>query len=177
MPMTQNKDLDSRLNDKLQQHYAVKPHPDFLSELKNDVLDHFNGQRQAKTRRYKFAFASIAVVLVLVIVLFATPLGSALAQEFVELFSRAESNVMPNYPGQTAIARDATLAAAPTLTPGPKYTLTPTPTITPGPGDKKSNKSPVLMSWRQPTCPGQSNSMVLPTTRKLISFTCSTMGE
>ena len=138
MPMAQNKVLDSRLNDQLQQHYAVNPHPDFLSELKNDVLDHFNGQRQAKTRRYKFAFASIAVVLVLVIVLFATPLGSALAQEFVELFSRAESNVMPNYPAQTAIARDATLAAAPTLTPGPKYTLTPTPTITPGLGDKLS---------------------------------------
>ena len=135
--MAHNNDLDPNLNEHLRQHYAVNPRPGFLPELKNGLLGQFPRQQRTQLRRHKFAFGLIATALVLVIVLFATPLGSALAQEFVELFSRSESNVMPNYPGQTAIARDATMTAAPTITPGAQTTTTPTPTRTPNPTSKE----------------------------------------
>ena len=114
------------------------PAPGFLPELKNNLLGQFSGQQLTQLRRQKFAFALIAAVLVLVIVLFATPIGDALAQEFVELFSRTESDTLPYPPGQTAMAEYATqIAASPTNTPETQSSTTQTPTRTPDPASSE----------------------------------------
>ena len=136
--MAHNNDLDPKLNEHLRQHYAVNPQPNFLPELKNDLLGQFPGQRRTLFKRYRFAFGLIATALVLVIVLLATPLGKALAQEFVELFSRAESDSLPYPPGQTAIAEYATqIAASPTNTPETQSSPTQAPTRTPDPASSE----------------------------------------
>ena len=136
--MAHNNDLDPKLNEHLRQHYAVNPQPNFLPELKNDLLGQFPGQQRTLFKRYRFAFGLIATALVLVIVLLATPLGKALAQEFVELFSRAESDSLPYPPGQTAIAEYATqIAASPTNTLETQSSPTQAPTRTPDPASSE----------------------------------------
>jgi hypothetical protein len=127
--MAQNKTLDPKLTEQLQQHYAVNPRSGFLPALKSKLIGRFPVQRPARHKGRKLAYGLISAAIVLLIVLFATPIGRVLAQEFVELFQRAESNAMPNYPEQTAIARDATRTATdPTHTPEAQTTQTPDPT-------------------------------------------------
>ena len=132
--MAQNKTLDPKLTEQLKQHYAVNPRSGFLPALKSKLIGRFPVQRPARHKGRKLAYGLISAAIVLLIVLFATPIGRVLAQEFVELFQRAESDVIPYPPALTAIAEYTKAAALdPTNTPEVQISQTPTPTRTPNP--------------------------------------------
>ena len=129
--MNQNKNLDSQLNEHLRHHFDTQPRPDFLPALKNELMGKVTANqslfRLHKTRRTAWVLASALTALVLI--LFITPVRDAIGQVFVELFQKAESNILPNPIGQTAIAGyTQTAALGPTNTPDPLATMTPKPT-------------------------------------------------
>jgi len=130
--MVKNKKIIQQLT----QHYAVNPASEFISGLRNDLIQSFPIRQPNQNRPLKITYAIIVAVVAIVILLFATPIGSALAQIFLSLFPRTESDIMPNYPGQTAIARNATLTVASTSTPRTQKTPTPTSTRTFDPASK-----------------------------------------
>lgn len=137
--MIHKKNLDPKLDESLRQQFEVQPQPDFLPALKSDLMDQAARHSQAhypKTR--KTALVLTGVLAALVLILFITPVRDAIGQVFVEFFQKSESNVLPNYPGQTAIARNsATAAAALTVTPDLQATQTPRPTNPYSPSSKE----------------------------------------
>ena len=135
--MVRNKDLDPKLIDQLNQHYTVDPQPGFLSTLKTNLMNQPQGGSQSRRKPNRLAVALIGAFAVLTLIFFATPVGNAIGQQFVELFHKAESNVLPYPPAQTAIAGyTATAALGPTNTPDASATKTPEVTRTPDPASK-----------------------------------------
>jgi len=129
--MSQNKNLDSQLNEHLRQHFDAQPSPDFLPALKNELMGKATANqslsRLHKTRRTAWVLASALTALVLILLI--TPVRDAIGQVFVELFQQAESNVIHYPPGQTAVAGyTQTAALGPTSTPDALTTPTPKPT-------------------------------------------------
>lgn len=129
--MSQIKNLDSQLNQQLHHHFNAQPRPNFLPALKSELMENTPIRASLpqihKSRKTAWILASALTALVLI--LFITPVRDAIGQVFVELFQRAESNILPNPIGQTAIAGyTQTAALGPTSTPDTHVTQTPEPT-------------------------------------------------
>lgn len=139
--MADKKKLDPNFIKKLRDHYDVTPEPEFIPTLKSDLMDRFSAQQRtvAKRNRHRAAIVLVGTFAALMIVFFSTPVYEVLGQIFLELFPRTESNIAPNYPGQTAIANNAMAELNATNTPAPtNINSTPTdspvePTRTPHP--------------------------------------------
>ncbi len=117
--MAHKNKLDPNFMKKLRKHYEVTPQDEFVPSLRGELMERFSSQeRKAPSLgRRRVVMALVATFAAVVIVFFRMPIYEVLGQIFVELFPKAESNILPNYPGQTAIAKTAIAVLNATTTP------------------------------------------------------------